>query len=200
MAGGEIRVANGLVTTGFFSGWLSPFAIACGLFAQGLFAFLAATYMTVDTRHDPELQEDFRLRALLSGLSLAPAAALVFFVARSDAPYIFSGLTNWWSPLLLLWTSLCAVAALVLLWLRDFEWARLAAIGQVAFIIGGWALAQFPYLIVPDVTYMQTAAPEITLRLVVLGLGAGAVILIPSLFYLLHIFKFQGDALEITDS
>src|SRR5690606_6755634 len=46
LASGEIRVANGLVTSGFFAGWLSPFALVCGLFAQGLFAFLAATYLT----------------------------------------------------------------------------------------------------------------------------------------------------------
>jgi cytochrome bd-type quinol oxidase subunit 2 len=44
------------VTTGFFADWLTPFALACGLFALALFAFLAATYMTVDTRSEPDLQ------------------------------------------------------------------------------------------------------------------------------------------------
>ncbi len=43
VATGQIRVVNGRVMTGFFAGWLTPFALACGVFALGLFAFLAAT-------------------------------------------------------------------------------------------------------------------------------------------------------------
>ncbi|HYZ73921.1 MAG TPA: cytochrome d ubiquinol oxidase subunit II, partial [Chthoniobacterales bacterium] len=56
---GNIHFTGGRVTTGFFAGWLTPFALACGLFAVALFAFLAATYMTVDTRSEPDLQNDF---------------------------------------------------------------------------------------------------------------------------------------------
>ncbi|RIK52746.1 MAG: cytochrome BD ubiquinol oxidase subunit II [Chloroflexi bacterium] len=199
LASGEIRVADGTVTSGFFAGWLTPFALACGLFAQGLFAFLAAAYLTQDTAGDRELQEDFRLRALLSGLSLAPAAALVFFIARDHAPLIFQGLTSWWAPLLLAATSVCALAALAGLWLRRYRLARLAAAGQVACIIAGWGLAQYPYLIVPDVTYAATAAPQITLRLVSMGLAAGALLLIPSLAYLVWIFKLRGNALDVAE-
>src|ERR1044071_5538215 len=44
LATGEVRVDHGVISTGFFAGWLSPFAIACGAFALVLFAFLAATY------------------------------------------------------------------------------------------------------------------------------------------------------------
>lgn len=71
---GAIRVEGGLVRTGFFAGWTGAFAMACGLFAQCLFAFLAATYLTVDTDDRPELQEDFRRRARAAGLALIPAA------------------------------------------------------------------------------------------------------------------------------
>lgn len=197
LATGTIRVENGVVTSGFFAGWTSPFAIACGLFAQGLFAFLAATYLTVDTEDQPQLQADFRWRALAAGLSLAPAAALVFFLARSGGPYIFGGLTSWWAPLLLLWTSLFAVGALVALWLRRFYLARLAAIAQVTFILLGWGLAQYPHLVVPDVTFTNAAAPEITLRLVVIALGFGVMVLVPSMAYLFYIFKGRGDLLKI---
>ena len=45
---GQIRIVDGRVVSGFFAGWLTPFALACGLFAVALFAFLAATYLTVD--------------------------------------------------------------------------------------------------------------------------------------------------------
>src|ERR1039458_6756676 len=64
----QIRVVNGQVVTGFFAGWLTLFALACGIFALGLFAFLAATYLTLDTKDQPDLQSDFRTRALWTGL------------------------------------------------------------------------------------------------------------------------------------
>lgn len=199
LATGDIRVENGVVTSGFFAGWTNLFAIACGLFAQGLFAFLAATYLTVDTQDQPELQADFRWRALASGLSLAPAAVLVFVLAREEAPFIFNGLTSWWAPLLLVWTSIFAIGALVALWLRRFYIARLAAVGQVTLILSGWGFAQHPNLVVPDVTFSNAAAPEATLRLVVIALGLGFIILFPSMAYLFYIFKGKEDLLRIRE-
>jgi cytochrome d ubiquinol oxidase subunit II len=199
LATGDIRVENGVVTSGFFAGWTNLFAIACGLFAQGLFAFLAATYLTVDTQDRPELQADFRWRALASGLSLAPAAVLVFVLAREEAPFIFNGLTSWWAPLLLVWTSIFAIGALAALWLRRFFVARLAAVGQVTLILSGWGFAQYPNLVVPDVTFTNAAAPEATLRLVVIALGLGFIILFPSMAYLFYIFKGKEDLLRIRE-
>jgi cytochrome bd-type quinol oxidase subunit 2 len=46
-----------------------------------------------------------------------------------------------------------------------------------------------PAVITPDVTVNNARAPEITLRLLVLALGAGAIVLLPSLALLFHIFK-----------
>jgi len=62
------------VLTGFMTGWLTP-SRSVRVFALGLFAFLAATYLTLDTRDEPDLQEDFAWRSLWSGLALvAPIA------------------------------------------------------------------------------------------------------------------------------
>ena len=74
-------------------------------------------------------------------------------------------------------------------WLRRFALARVAAIGQVTMILLGWCFAQYPNLITPDVTVTNSAAPEATLRLLILALGLGAILLFPSLIYLFHIFK-----------
>lgn len=190
LASGTIRIENGRVLTGFFAGWTQGFAVACGAFALGLFAFLAAVYLTVDAEGDREVQEDFRRRALFAELALAPLAAAVFLAARSGgAPQMYEGLTLWWAPLLLLATSGFAVTALVALWRRRFRIARMAAIGQVTLILVGWSSAQFPDVIVPDINIYDDAAPEITLRLLVIALGFGAIVLLPSLFYLFHVFK-----------
>jgi cytochrome d ubiquinol oxidase subunit II len=104
---------------------------------------------------------------------------------------MFHGLTNWWAPVLLGWTGLSAIAAALALWSRRFYLARIAAAAQVTIILLGWALAQFPHLVTPDVTIQNAAASESTLRLLLLVLGAGAIVLLPSLFYLFRIFKGQ---------
>ncbi|MEP7078760.1 MAG: cytochrome d ubiquinol oxidase subunit II, partial [Chthoniobacterales bacterium] len=175
--------------TGFMAGWLTPFALACGLFALALFAFLAATYLTVDTSGEPPLQDDFRLRALWSGGALGPIAFAVFLTSKTGAPEMYHGLTQWWAPLLIGATICFAAAALASLWFRRFALARVAAIGEVTLILGGWSLSQYPKLITPDVTIFNAAAPPITLRLLIYALVAGAVVLLPSLFFLFRIFK-----------
>lgn len=188
---GKIRLENGVITTGFFAGWLTPFAVGCGLFALGLFAFLAATYLTLDAADDPELQRDFRKRALISWGALLPLALAVFLTSREGAHEMYAGLTNWWAAPLLAWTSISAMAALVALWLGYFKLARVAAIAQVTSILTGWCVAQYPHLVYPDMTITNAAAPEITLRLLLIALGLGAVVLLPSLYYLFYVFKRQ---------
>jgi len=189
LASGEIRVVDGWLSSGYFAGWTRPFAVACGLFAQGLFAFLAATYLTVDTEHEPDLQEDFRARALAAGLLLAPAAALTLVLARNGAPQVFAKLTSWWAPFLVAATGACTIGALLTLWYRRFRWARAAAVGQVTLILIGWGLAQYPHVVVPDLTFRSTATVASTLDALQSALALGALILFPAFGYLFYIFK-----------
>jgi cytochrome d ubiquinol oxidase subunit II len=81
------------------------------------------------------------------------------------------------------------VGALVVLWRRRYGPARFAAAGQVALILVGWGLAQYPYLVVPDVTFAGAATSPATLRLLVWTLAVGAVVLVPSFLYLYSVFK-----------
>ena len=194
VASGAIRVAAGRVTSGYLAGWTTPFAIGCGLFAQGLFAFLAATYLTADTGSDPEVQEDFRRRALASGVLLAPAAALVLALAWLGAPRLAAQVAAAWALPLVAATVAAALAALLALRRRRFGAARLAAAATVALIVVGWARAQFPYLIVPDVTFTASATAPSTLRALTGALAAGALLLFPCFAYLFHVFKRRSAA------
>jgi cytochrome d ubiquinol oxidase subunit II len=189
LATGAIRLREGTIRTGFFAGWLDPFSIACGLFALVLFAFLAAVYLTVDTENDPELQNDFRVRALWAQLALLPISIAVLITSKHGAPEMYRGLTNWWAPLTLAWTIASAGGATVMLWRRKYSRARRSAVAEVTSILAGWCVAQHPYLIYPDLTIRNTAAPETTLRLLVIALGLGALILLPCLYYLFSVFK-----------
>jgi cytochrome d ubiquinol oxidase subunit II len=186
---GQIRIIDGRVVSGFFAGWLTPFAFACGLFALVLFAFLAATYLTADPSTERHVQDDFRLRALWSGAALLPIALIVFLTSKDGAPRMYHGLTQWWAPVLVGTTIVFALAAFISLWLRRFALARIAAIAEVTLILGGWSVAQFPNLITPGITIFNAAAPEITLRLLTYALVAGAIVLFPSLFFLFRVFK-----------
>ncbi len=112
----------------------------------------------------------------------------------AGAPGIWAGLTRrvWTWPLIWM-TSILALAALYALRTRRFELARLCAAGQVALILWGWAFAQFPYLVEPDVEIYNAAAPPITLHILAGVLAAGALILLPSYRYLLKVFKTRPN-------
>jgi cytochrome d ubiquinol oxidase subunit II len=189
LATGEIRVVGGHVVTGFLAGWTSPFALGCGLFAQVLLAYLAAIYLTVDTAGEVALQEDFRRRALASGLVLVPVAALVFTLAREGAPVTYRGLTGGWGLAVVAAAVVWAGGALAALAARRFRWARAAAIAQVSLILIGWGLAQYPYLVVPDLTVFGARTAGTTLTLLLWMLAAGALLLFPSFIYLYRVFK-----------
>jgi cytochrome d ubiquinol oxidase subunit II len=90
-------------------------------------------------------------------------------------------------------TGISAVTAIGALRTRRFKLARAAAAAQVTFILWGWAVAQYPYLLPPALTIEAAAAPSRTLVLVLWALAAGACLLFPSLFYLFRIFKLQDE-------
>ena len=56
-------------------------------------------------------------------------------------------------------------------------------------ILLGWAFSQYPYLVVPDLTMSDAAAPPQTLELLLWTLAIGVLLLFPSLYYLYRIFK-----------
>lgn len=191
LASGQIRLKDKFVAADFIHPWLAPFPLAVGLFALVLFAFLAAVYLTLET-DDPELREDFRHRALISALVVGPIALLVFLLSGTGAPFIRRGLSeSWWTWPLQISTGVFATGAILALWTRRFHMARFCAAGQITLILWGWGVAQFPYLIVPDITIFNAAAPPITLRLLLAALGSGTLILFPSFYYLYRIFKGQ---------
>ena len=186
---GQIRVRDGRVSTGFFAGWTTPFAFGCGFFSLVLCAFLAATYMTVEMRDKPALQNDFRLRALWANGALAPITIFLFLACKNGAPAMFLGLQQKWSVLAAGAAILFAIVGLLTLWTRRFLLARIAAVGQATLVVVAWGLAQYPNLITPDVTIYTAPAPAATLRLLIIALTAGTILLLPALAFLYYLFK-----------
>jgi cytochrome d ubiquinol oxidase subunit II len=199
ISSGAIRVQNGVVTSGFYAGWWAAFPIAVSLLTLTLFAFLAAVYLTIEAK-DSGLREDFRLRALVSAIAVGVLAFVVLGLARNGAPNIWAELTAspWAWPLQII-TGLVAIGAIYMLWTRRFYLARALAGAQVVLILWGWAAAQFPNLVVPDLTIQNSAAPAFTLQLLLTFLGLGALLLFPSFYFLYRLFKGE-HAFSILES
>ena len=196
IASGSITVEDGVVTSGFFRSWLAPFPIAVGFFALALFAFLAAVYLTLESQQR-ELQEDFRARALFSGIAVGLLALTVFIFAKTGAPTVRAGISRTvWALALHFFTAIFALSAFYTLWTRRYRLARVFAAGQVTLILLGWAFAQYPHLVEPNITITSAAAPRITLQLLFGALVAGAVLLFPSYYYLFIIFKAKTAGLS----
>jgi len=194
VATGEIRVADGVVTSGFLHPWLGLYPFMVGLFALALFAFLAAVYLTVEAK-DRALQDDFRHRALRTAVVVGMLALAVFLLSHREAPGVHAGLVSRpWSLSLQIVTAINALGAIAALWKRRYRWARAFAAAQVALILVGWVLSHFPYLVPPDISIRSAAAPQPVLRAVLWASAVGAVILVPSLYSLFRIFKFSRPA------
>jgi cytochrome bd ubiquinol oxidase subunit II len=192
IASGRIRVVDGDVRAGLLSSWSSPLSLFAGLFALTICAYLAATYLTVEAvqRGKDELERDFRGRSLVAGAIAGVLAAVGLILVRSEAPLLWKGMREA-GLLFAVLSAIAGVGSLIAVWTRRYRLARAGAVAAVASVLFGWGVAQWPYLIVPDVTVTSAAAPDATLRLVVVGFAIGGAILAPSLYLLFRIFKSE---------
>jgi cytochrome d ubiquinol oxidase subunit II len=187
---GTVSGANATPYDALVAPWLAPFPFIVGLLALALalFAFLAAVYLTVET-DDAGLREDFKHRALGAAAVVFLVSHVALAIATRAAPRLRTGLVgSEWALLLQVAVGLAALTAIVALWRRRWGLARVAAAVQASLILWGWALSQYPFVIPDSLTIQQAAAPRITLELLLAALVAGAVILVPSLVYLMRTF------------
>ncbi|MDZ4694761.1 MAG: cytochrome d ubiquinol oxidase subunit II [Deltaproteobacteria bacterium] len=191
ISSGSIRVDAADRVRTSVSAWLGWFPVTVGVFVMTAFGFVAAVYLCIEANDKPELQDDFRRRALVSGLVLGALSFAVRFTAEFANPVFARRLFGWQGTALMLQTGVAAVALATLfaVFRRRYRIARGLAVLQVVTIVAGWGYAQYPYVIAPDLLLATTAAPVATLRLIALGVGVGAILLIPSLIWMFRVFK-----------
>ncbi len=183
-------VASGRVPLGNAAGdpigsWLNPTSVLGGTLAVGMCAYLAAVYLTSDARRsgDPALADAFRRRALVMGWAVGAVAMFGIVVLARDAPMLFEGLISRALPLVSL-SALMGLASLVLLYRRRFTSARLTAGLAVGSVLWGWAVGQYPYLLVGSLTIEQAAAAPAVLGALLGSLLVGALLVVPSMIAL----------------
>ena len=190
IASGRIRVIDGEVEAGLVSAWTGVLSLFAGLFAVAICAYLAATYLVVeaDARADAELARDFRDRAFSSGVVAGALAASGLVVVHTHAPVLWEGMTERGIPFVVV-SIVGGLASLGAGRAGASRAARAAAAVAVGAVLWGWGAAQWPYLIVPDVTAEAAAAPQDTVRIVAVGFTLGGLLLLPSLLALFRVFK-----------
>ncbi len=194
VSAGRIRVESGTVARGSETVWLDSFPLATGLLALAVCAYLAAVYITLET--EGALREDFRRKGLGAWLVGGVLSIGTLFLTRHEAPRLWAGLTSFPTALVVVAGVLLAPASAFALWRRRYHRARLLAAGQVVLLLAGWALAQWPYIVYPDVTVQGSAAPPATLAALLWTLPFGMALLLPSLWLLFAVFKGRNPALR----
>jgi cytochrome d ubiquinol oxidase subunit II len=182
-----------LQPVGGAAAWLAPLPLAMGALALALCAYLAAVYLANETRD--ALRDDFRRRALGAGTAVVALSVLTLPLLHLRAPHLWEGLTGRALPVLLAGGAAALASGWTLL-RRHYRVARALAVVQVAMLLGGWAFAQYPYILYPDLTLAAAAAPAATQRFVLYTTPPGLALLIPSLWYLFRVFKREPLALR----
>jgi cytochrome bd ubiquinol oxidase subunit II len=136
-----------------------------------------------------DARERLRRRSLILWLAAGAVSLATLLATRSEAPRLWEGLTRGAAGEMVLAGILLAPASALALWRRRFQAARMLAAAQVVILLAGWARAQWPWLVYPDLTIQLSAAPEATLRAAALTLPPGVAVLVPSLWLLFSVFK-----------
>jgi cytochrome d ubiquinol oxidase subunit II len=196
IASGRVPVGN--AEGDLASSWLNPTSLLVGVLAVATAVYLAAIFLAADaTRQGDELMSKaFRGRALAAGVIAGAIALGGLAVVREDARSLFEGLTEGVGLAALLASGAAGVATLALVARSRFEPARYTSAVAVAAIVAGWGVAQSPTFL-PGLTVEEAAAESSTLVALLVGLGVGALVLVPSLFVLFRLVlagRFDPDA------
>jgi cytochrome d ubiquinol oxidase subunit II len=172
--------------------WWNWTSIAVGALTVAMSAFLAASYLVVESarRGVPELREYFRVRALVAGVVALLCGIGAAFALHHDQLRMFHQLTHRSIPLLAV--GLLALGATFVMGLRGIaRGMRIVAALGVGALVWAWAVAQYPYLLPFDLTVSAGAGASITLKWVLGWFGVAVVTVIP-LLVLLYTLDQRG--------
>jgi len=191
---GDVRVVDGEAEASLVGAWTGPLSWLAGGLALAMCAHLAAAYLTVEagSRGEPDLVSAFRRRAVISGVAAGGLALLGLLVMRADAPVLWRGMVSDGWPLVVV-SGVAGLGAIGAIVVGRPRAARIAVAVAVAAVIGGWGVAQAPYLVVPDLTTSDAAAPLGALRPLAIGYVVGGAVIAPSLYALFRVFKRPGS-------
>jgi cytochrome d ubiquinol oxidase subunit II len=190
-------IASGRVPAGGKAGdpvssWINPTSVVGGVLAVTVCAYLSAVYLTWDAQRldDEEMRRYFHVRAIGAAVVAGVVAFVGLLVFRSDATYLYDGLTSRALPLVII-SALCGVGSLILLVRGKQHGARILSAGAVASVVVAWGVAQWPYMLPTSLKVSAAASPSGTLQAVLVVAGLALVIVVPA-FVLLYVLDQKG--------
>jgi cytochrome bd ubiquinol oxidase subunit II len=182
------RVPVGNAAGHLFSSWLNGTSIFIGVLAVVSCAYLAAVFLAADAARDgqKELEQDYRRRALGSGVVAGALAFGGIFIVNADNHALFHSLMNGQALAGVIVSFVAGLATLALVYGRRYEPARYCGALAVAAVVAGWALSRWP-TILPGLTVYQAAAGHDTLVWVIAAVLGGGAILFPALALLFRL-------------
>ena len=187
----DIIVSQDVSINGYFRNWVNPFTLSAGMLTVVVFAFLAATYLTVEA-DDEKLRQLFRSRGIAAGMAGAALEVSAFALSGWYAQGLREGFLHQYRAIAFELTAGAAlVLALYALYKRSYLWSRALAATHVGGLVIVWASAQYPFIVRPERTIFNSVLSENVIRDLVFACIVGAVILLPSLATLLYVFKDQ---------
>ncbi len=165
--------------------WVNSTSIFGGLIAVGTCTFLAGVFLVADAARAGAyvLTAQLRIRSLAVGVTTGLMVFVALVPIKHDAATLYAGLTGRAAPLIAV-SAVAGLATLALLVARRFSAARLTAVLAVASVVFGWGAAQYPWLIVDQVTIADAAGSPATLAALLGVVVLAAVIVVPAMAYL----------------
>jgi cytochrome d ubiquinol oxidase subunit II len=183
-------------SAGFYAVYVAPwntaFGWATGVFACALFAFEGAALLSAEQHLHGLPLPHVNLARITHGLAIA-SGGIVFVIAYVEhLPWLGALFHSPWAI-----AALSCATVLVPVVARAFDhgrpWLlRVAMSAQVGCVMFGFFAAQFPVLIrldSHDLTYQMAAAPPATLRAMIWALIVGLALIVPSLGFLIRVYK-----------
>jgi len=176
-----------------WSSWLNTTSLLVGVIAVATCAFLAGTFLTADALRAGrvELVEALRRRTIVVGAVTGTLVLVALVPIARDAPTLAEGLTGPAAPLIVT-SILGGVATLTLLLRHRPGPARFSAVVAVASVTIGWGVAQYPWLLVDEVTISEAAGAPATLQALLVVAALAALVVLPPLTYLFRLTQTQS--------
>ncbi|WP_367606019.1 cytochrome d ubiquinol oxidase subunit II [Legionella sp. W05-934-2] len=175
--------------------WLTPFSLVTGIALVCGYALLGATWMNI--KSDKRLQRKMAhaAKGLLIMVSIFLVIISIWTPLHNDE--IFN---RWYSvPNIFLWSPLplLTIGMVYMTWSslnKGQEWRPfLYSIFIFLCAYAGIAISIYPYLVPYHLTFWEAAAPDTTLKFILIGVAIMLPILISYTVYAYHVFRGKSD-------
>lgn len=180
--------SGGFDETSVWTSWTRPVSILGGVLAVATCTYLAGVFLCASAAKLGQnvLAEELRVKSLIGGAVTGVVVLGGIPLLITQDRVLVDGLLGRALPLVIA-SSVLGIASVWLLATGRLIWARAAATGAVATVVLGWGVAQYPWIILNEITIDEAAGARSTLIGLLAATGVAAVLVVPSLLYLYYL-------------